>query len=324
MIIPSNNYQFTYIHLAAENKNLIGFESIKSTLLNAYSNKKLHHAILLNGKKGIGKASFAKEIVLEILGEIPEAKNALHPDLLLIEKEAEKREITVDKIRKIADFLNQTAAISPNKFIIINSACELNKSAANALLKILEEPHPNNFLILVSHNLSQVLPTIKSRCQILKISDLTFENFCQILRRKKPTISDEELKFLSDICDNSPAEAINIGSDITRLYELLLNSFKEKKISEELLKKISDKNFSFIILKKIFEFFFNRSAKFSSGFPLNFYFTEEEIFLELIKKFPPQKLFQIFDESLILLSKTTSLNLDKKLTFINIFNRISY
>ena len=301
-------------------QNLIGFDSTKSTLLGSYQNQKLHHAILLSGKKGVGKSSFAKELVLEIL----ESTNQTHPDLLLIEKEAEKKEITVDKIRTIASFSNQTAAISPSKFIIVDSACELNKSASNALLKILEEPHQNNFLILIAHNLSRVLPTIKSRCQIIKAPDLTFENFCEILRKKKPSISSEELKFLSDICDNSPAEAINLGADLTRLYDLFLNSLKAKKINEELLKKISDKNFSFSILQKIMEFFFNRTLKFSSNSQLEFYFSEEEVFLNLIQKIPPQKIFTIVDESLILLNRTIALNLDKKLTFINIFNNISY
>jgi DNA polymerase-3 subunit delta' len=114
---------------------LIGFNQTKSALFNSHQTQKLHHAILLHGKKGIGKASFAAELAKEILG-----KSALYPDLLLIEKEAEKKEITVDKIRKIADFSNQTSAISADKFILIDSACELNKSASNALLKILEEP----------------------------------------------------------------------------------------------------------------------------------------------------------------------------------------
>lgn len=299
---------------------LIGFDLVKSTLLASYQNQKLHHAILLHGKKGIGKSSFAKEFIAEIF----DTKNDNHPDLLLIEKDPEKKEITVDKVRKIADFVNQTSAISPNKFILIDSACELNKSASNAILKILEEPHKNNFLILISHNLNRVLPTIRSRCQIVRVPDLTFENFSKILHQKNPKFSDDEIKFLAEICNDSPAEAISFGSDLTRLYDLFLNSLNNKKIADELLKKLSDKNFSFTIFEKIFEFFTNRLIKFLSGMPLNFFFNEEEVFLNLTQKFPAKQIFAIADESLILLHKTTSLNLDKKLTFINLFNKISY
>jgi len=298
---------------------MIGFDSTHTSLLTSFQNQKLHHAILLHGKKGTGKASFAKEFVMKIL----DAKNTNHPDLLLIEKEAEKREITVDKIRKISAFANQTSAISSYKFIIIDSACELNKSASNALLKILEEPHKNNFLILISHNLGRVLPTIRSRCQIVKTSDLSFENFSEILRKKNPAISVGELQFLAEICDNSPADAINSGKDLTKIYELLLNSFSDKKIDAELLRKISDKNFSFAIFEKTFEFFINRLLKNLSSLSLNFFFNEEEVFLNLIQKFSAKEIFAIADETLILLHKTTSLNLDKKLTLINIFNQLN-
>jgi len=299
---------------------MIGFNVIESSLLNSYNNQKLHHAILLNGKKGIGKASFAKEFVAKIL----DIKNANHPDLLLIEKEAEKKEITVDKIRKITDFLNQTSAISLNKFIIIDSACELNKSASNALLKILEEPHKNNFLILISHNLNRVLPTIRSRCQIVKIPDLTLENFTEILREKTPRIPANELQFLSEICDNSAADAINLGPDLIRFYGLFLRSILNKKIGEELLKKISEKNFPFMVFEKIFEFFISRLVKISCGTELEFFFDEKEVFTNLTQKFSAKEIFQIADESLILLHKTTSIYLDKKLAVTNIFNRICY
>jgi DNA polymerase-3 subunit delta' len=298
---------------------LIGFDTINSALHTSFQNQKFHHAILLHGKKGIGKAMFAREFVAEIFG----GGSANHPDLLLIEKEAEKKEITVDKIRKIADFVNQTSAISPHKFIIIDSACELNKSAANAVLKILEEPHPNNFLILISHKLHRVLPTIRSRCFSVKIPDLTLENFTEILRQKNPRIIADELEFLSEICDNSPADAITFGADLTRFYGLFLRSILNKKIGEELLKKISDKNFSFIIFEKIFEFFIARLLKNLMNSEMKFFFDEQEVFANLTQKFSHKEIFAIADEALILLHKTTAMSLDKKLSFINIFNYFS-
>jgi DNA polymerase-3 subunit delta' len=302
---------------------LLGFSSTKSNLLNSYQNHKLPHAILLHGKKGIGKAEFAKEFVHEILNSKSTEGFKFHPDLLLIEKEAEKKEITVDKIRQIADFVNQTSAISENKFIIVDAASELNRSASNAILKILEEPHKNNFLILISHNLNRVLPTIRSRCQIVKIPDLSFEDFRKILREKNSQISDDELHFLSAICDNSPADAINLAEDLIEFYRDFLDSILKKKISEKLLKKISDKNFSFTIFEKAFEFFMSRLTRFLNDLELVYFFNEKEIFLTLEKKFSLKEIFAIEDESLILLHKTSSLSLDKKLTVINIFNKLA-
>lgn len=299
---------------------LIGFQPTDYALSNSFKNKKLHHAILLHGKRGIGKASFAKEFSCKIL----DAKNISHPDFLLIEKEEGKKEINVEKIRQISGFVNQTSAISENKVILVDSACNLNKSASNALLKILEEPNKNNFLILISHNLSKVLPTIRSRCQIVKIADFSFENFSAVLEQNNVKFSGDELQFLAEICDNSPADAINFGADLSRVYQLFLRSIINKKISEELLKKISDKNFSFMVFEKICEFFFNRLLKNLKGAPINFFFDEKEIFTNLIQIYPPKKIFVIADESLILLHKTTSSYLDQKLCVINIFNRICY
>lgn len=299
---------------------MLGFASTKSTLLGAYQNQKLHHAILFFGKKGIGKASFALEFAQEILGN----NTLANPDLLLIEKEPEKREIGVDKIRQIADFANQTAAISPNKFIIIDSACELNKSSSNALLKILEEPRANNFLILVAHNLNRVLPTIRSRCQVIKIADLSLTDFSQILSQKNLQFAPSDFQFLCEICDNSPANAINFGADFVRLYALFLRSILNKKISDELFKKIADKNFSFAVFEKIYEFFISRALAFFNGFSPQSYFDEAQVFANLHHKFSAEKFLVIADETLTLLRKTTPLSLDKKLSLINIFNQITY
>ncbi|NBV05706.1 MAG: AAA family ATPase [Proteobacteria bacterium] len=299
---------------------MIGFDSVKSALLTSYQSQKLHHAILLHGKKGIGKASFARDLAAEILGN----KISSNPDLFLIEKDAEKKEIGVDKIRSIANFANQTSAISANKFIIIDSACELNKSASNALLKILEEPRPNNFLILISHNLNRILPTIRSRCHLIKVPDLSRQDFNEILRQNNLNFAAKDLEFLSEIFDNSPADAIAFGLEITRFYELFLRSIINKKISEELLKKIAEKNFPFQIFEKSCEFFFNRLSKNIGNTQNNFYFEEEKIFTNLTRKLSAEKIFTISDESLNLLRKTLSLNLDKKLSFINIFNLICY
>jgi DNA polymerase-3 subunit delta' len=297
---------------------LLGYNSTKQHLFNSYHSNKLHHAILIHGKKGIGKASFAKELVLEILN----SQNVRHPNLLLIEKEEGKKEISVEKIRNISNFLNQTSAISKDKFIIIDSADELNKSSSNALLKTLEEPHANNFLILISHNPNKVIATIKSRCHIIKIADLDFANFVEILQKNNPLISSEEIKILAQICDNSPAKALENGIELINFYENLLSCLKTKTINGQIYKKISDKNFSLEIISEILTFLINRLVKFLNNSEIDFYFDEKEIFTALKKKFSLKEIFIIFDNINNSLQKTKSLNLDKKLTFINIFNQI--
>jgi DNA polymerase-3 subunit delta' len=271
---------------------------------------------LLNGKSGIGKASFAKNFAFEIL----DAKNENHPDILIIEKEDGKKEISVEKIREISSFLNQTSAISKNKVIIIDSADELNRSSSNALLKILEEPRNNNFLILISHSISKLLPTIRSRCQIIKINDLSFDDFSKIVKSEMPQILDEQIKILSEICDNSPAKAINDGEDLIWLYDSFLNSLKDKKIDEELLKKLADKKFNFENFIEIINFFFLRLIKFYNGKTDYFLFDEKEVFQDLKNKFSLEQIFYINDEANSSIARANSLSLDKKLTFINFYN----
>jgi DNA polymerase-3 subunit delta' len=299
---------------------LLGFESVKSSLSSLYQKNKLHHAILLYGAKGSGKASFAKEFVNEIL----ENKNFHHPDILLIEKEAGKKEIGVEKIRTISTFLNQTSAISAHKFIIIDSACELTRSASNAILKILEEPRRNNFLILIAHSKSKILPTILSRCQIVKTPALSLENFSKILHKKNPNLRFEEIEFLSKICENSLAEIFEQSVDLAGIYQDFLKSIQQRKLEESLLKKIADKNFSYAIFEKILAFFFNRLLKFSGQVEQKLFFTEAEIFLALQEKNSHQKNFLIAEEALIMARQTQLLHLDKKLSSLNIFNKICH
>ncbi len=307
----------------AEANKLIGFESIKSSLHGLYQNNKLHHAILLHGKKSIGKASFAKDFALEIINQ-----SNPHPDLIIIKKDENKRDISVDQIREIADFVNRTSAISKNKFIIIDSADHLNRASANALLKILEEPHPNNYLILTANSLSKLLPTIKSRCYLIKAPDIDFASFKAIVNQQHPSflpkISETELKILAEICDNAPAQAIVSGEELIGFYRDFLSSIKAKKIDEKILKKISDKNLNDEIFSEIIRFFLKRLSSYNNGTIEFFIFDEKEVFVDLHKKFSQEKFFDLNSKINSSLNFNLSLNLDKKLTFINIFNNICF
>jgi DNA polymerase-3 subunit delta' len=299
---------------------LIGFDNLKNNLTSLYQKQKLHHAILLHGKRGIGKASFINSLV----GEFLDSKNNFHPDFFKIEKEEEKKEITIDKIRKIFDFVNQTSASSGNKFILIDSACQLNRSSANALLKVLEEPQKNNFLFLVAHNLNAVLPTIRSRCSCILVEDLSKENFNKIIQNKDRFLNDEEISFLSEISEISPAFAIRYRHDLIDLYSDFLNSIYQKNLSEKILSKITGKDFSLEVFERIILFFINRFIKYLNNIEINFYLEEQKIFNYLAKKIGLEKLFSLVENFTSSLKKTSTLNLDKKLVITNIFNQICY
>ncbi|MFM7621294.1 MAG: AAA family ATPase [Alphaproteobacteria bacterium] len=299
---------------------LIGFEQHKTFFNNSYKNNKLHHANLIFGKKGIGKATFVNELCKEFLL----CKSEIHPDLKIITCLEDKKEISVEQIRQVIEFAYQTSASSANKFIIIDSACELNKNSSNALLKLLEEPLANNYFFLIAHNLNKVIPTLRSRCNLVKIDELNNNQFNQILEDNKLVYTDHNQQFLAMICDNSIALALNFADDFIKVYQLLINSVLDQKISEELLKKISEKNFNFYIVEKTINVFFSRFVKDNNQLLKNFFFNEKECFEFLKLKIDPRQAIKIYEDIFNKLSIVSSLYLDKKLLLINFINKICY
>jgi len=299
---------------------MIGFELIEENLKRNFEENKLHHGIIIAGKKGIGKASFIKQFCQKILHSSGEA----NADFRVVEKVDDKKSIGIEEIRKQSEFLNQTSAISEYKFLIIDSACELTNQASNSLLKTLEEPKNNNFLILITHNLSKIIPTIRSRCFIIKVPEFSMAQFFEILNQNKINNSEKEKIFLAQICDNCPALAIEFGADLIRFYQLFLQSILNQRISEELLKKISEKNLSFIIFEKILLHFFSQLLKSSNKINLDFYFSEHEVFDFLAPRFSSSQILNLAQESLESFEKAKSAHLDKKLNLTNIFNKICY
>ncbi|CCQ12176.1 DNA polymerase III delta prime subunit [Pseudoalteromonas luteoviolacea B = ATCC 29581] len=147
---------------------------LHNTLSQAFSQGKLHHAILLCGKRGVGKAVLAHNIVNALLCEAPNGLYACqrckacllqnagnHPDRMLLSSE---NGIGVDEVREIGDFVVHSAQQGGRKAVIVEDAQQLTVSAANALLKTLEEPTKNRYLLLTCTDVSLLPATISSRC----------------------------------------------------------------------------------------------------------------------------------------------------------------
>lgn len=137
------------------------------------------HAFLFGGAQGVGKRLFAEAFADWLLclqadnegacGQCRSCQLRLagnHPDRLVVEPEEEGKAIRIDAIRQLADFMGQTAQQGGRKVVILHPAEAMNPNAANALLKSLEEPSAETYLLLVSDQPSRLLPTIRSRCQI--------------------------------------------------------------------------------------------------------------------------------------------------------------
>lgn len=156
--------------------DLRGNHSVWQSLINDYLNNRISHSYFFTGPKGLGKSLTAKLYIKHLLkaDDILSKRidNNNFTDLLYISKQ-DKNEITIDEIRKTYNFFNQTPAECKYKFVIIDGAEDLNLNAANALLKVLEEPKSNTHLFLISHAPYKLIATIKSRCREIKFKPLT-------------------------------------------------------------------------------------------------------------------------------------------------------
>ena len=178
-----------------ETRRLFGQEDAERTLLQAFSGGRMHHAWLLCGRTGIGKATlayrFARHVLaraeerdassLEVDPEIAAARQVAalsHPGLLVLRRPYDVRSkrlstgIPVDEVRRLKSFLGLTAGDDAWRVIVVDSADDLNPNAANALLKSLEEPPRRAVFVLISSEPSGLLPTIRSRCRRLNMRPL--------------------------------------------------------------------------------------------------------------------------------------------------------
>ncbi len=164
-------------------------EAAEATFSAAVKQGRVHHAWLLAGPRGVGKATFAYRVARRLLGaaadpargrlgadpEDPISRQIVgraHPDLLVLRRDDEdgraRRQIPVDEARTLGEFFAKTPAMAAWRVAIVDAADDLNDAAANAVLKTLEEPPERGLLLLVSHAPGGLLPTVRSRCRRLR------------------------------------------------------------------------------------------------------------------------------------------------------------
>jgi len=212
---------------------IVGQDKAVEQFASAWATRKLHHAWLLAGPKGVGKASFAHAAARRVLADAAGPRVDLpgleapddhaivklvaagsHPDMRWLERlEKEKgeglaRDITIKQVRALGEFMGMTAALSPWRVAVIDSMDEMNKEASNALLKMLEEPPPNTIFFLVSHAPGRLLPTIRSRCRLLQFDALDDDAMTSILETHSPGLSPAERKRVVDMSFGSAGRAL--------------------------------------------------------------------------------------------------------------------
>ena len=210
-----------------------GGEGVETAFLEAIERGRLHHAWLLTGPEGVGKATFAYRAARRLLGARPDAALGLlgsnpedpvsrqvasrsHPDLLVLEREVEdgkpRKYIPVDDARRLPEFFSKAPASAPFRVAIIDSVDDMNINAANALLKTLEEPPARGVLFLVSHSPGGLIATIRSRCRRLAFAPWSEERVHGFLTECAGT-SPEDAARLARMARGAPGRALRMAED---------------------------------------------------------------------------------------------------------------
>ncbi|MFQ6554298.1 DNA polymerase III subunit delta', partial [Aestuariibius insulae] len=220
-----------------ETETLFGQSEAEAAFLGAMGSGRLHHGWLLTGPRGIGKATLAWKIAAALLaGQVTDAQALFtespaleipldhpdrrlllagsHPRLFLLRRSYDgktkrlKSAIGVDEVRALKGFFSMSAADGGHRAVIVDSADEMTNQAANALLKLLEEPPVSTTLLLISHQPSRLLPTIRSRCRTLRLAPLSPEDTAAALAQAG--FASEESPALAALTAGSVGDAIRL------------------------------------------------------------------------------------------------------------------
>ena len=234
-------------------QRLLGHETAEKTMLAAHESGRLHHAWLMTGPRGIGKATlawrFARFLLcgqqqgglfgggaaegLDVAADAPgrslvDARS--HPDLFHLRRTLNpdtgrmRAEIAVDDVRELGAFMHMTPAMGRWRVAIVDSADEMNRNSANAVLKVLEEPPPNAVLLIVAHAPGRLLPTIRSRCRRLALHPLADDIMTRLLGDYAPEVKEQERAALARLAEGSIGRALELaGAGSLELYSEMVS-----------------------------------------------------------------------------------------------------
>jgi DNA polymerase-3 subunit delta' len=232
---------------------IVGQDRVVEQFATAWRSRKLHHAWLLAGPKGVGKATFAHAAARRVLSEaagpafdlpgietpadhpiVKLIEAGSHPDMRWLERlpkekgEGLARNISVDQVRSLGELFDLSPALSPWRVAVIDTIDELEASGANALLKMLEEPPANSLFLLVSHAPGRLLPTIRSRCRRLDFQPLGDDAMAAILEAQAPEVNSAERQRIISMSFGSAGRALAFAElELAKLEEAALAILRE-------------------------------------------------------------------------------------------------
>jgi len=353
-----------------ENPDLVGHENAEARFLAAWNSGRLPHAWLLGGPEGIGKATLAFRIARFVLSQgshpgedagnnlfgepvLPDSlyiepdaaifrrtASAGHADLTTLERTINKDNgrlrtaISVEDVRSCGDFLRLTPAEAGWRVLVVDSADELNLNAANALLKMLEEPPARALILLVCHTPMRLLPTIRSRCCQLSLKPLEAEQLDRVLSGALPDVDSADVAALSRLAEGSPGRAIAIaeqdGLGLFRELISLLSAYPQT--STAALHGLGDKlsragtEEKFRVTMRLFSWWLGRLVREASrGAPAPAPIVPEETGCgnRLIAAAGVERLLEVWEKVTALSEQALRQNLDRKHILLSMFSIIN-
>ncbi|HZT88059.1 MAG TPA: DNA polymerase III subunit delta' [Stellaceae bacterium] len=341
------------------NPLLLGHEPAERTLRELFETSRLPHALLLCGPRGIGKATLAFRFARFVLARssteaallpapkagaslaIPEESGVFrrvaaggHADLLTVERAYDPKrrrmrsEIVVEDARQIAEFLRLTPAEGGWRIVIVDGADEMNRNAANALLKIVEEPPRRVLLLVVAHSPGRLLPTIRSRCQRLSLAPLPTPIVRQLLRRYRPDLADGEAEALALLAEGSIGRAVELAdAGGLELYRSLLAL--AARVDPTALHALADRltrpntEDAYAMAADLLAQILGRAAVIGAGAGSEDAAGEGEALRQLSRRAPPARWAALREEVTQTFSRTDDLNLDRKQAIMGAFFAIA-
>jgi len=339
-----------------ETSTIVGHQAAMADVAGAIMSGRMHHAWLLSGPRGIGKATLAYRMARTLLKhgagaavppdlavpvDDPVFRKVMalsHPDLLLLRRPVDKTDriqgvMPVDEVRKAFDFFSLSAGEGGWRVCIVDSADDMNIAAANALLKILEEPPKQSIFLLISHSPGRLLPTIRSRCRKLMLGSLNDRDLLQVIAAHFPELNKDELRLAAQLAEGRPGSALALardgGLDLFREMIALLMALPQPDLAalHALGDRLSRVNAgqSYETMMEMLTAWLARMVRLGAAgaMPPDRVAGEGALMQRLLAAAPLDQWTQVWENTNSLLRRADSVNLSRKQVILSIFSRLA-
>ena len=354
--LPRNDLLEGFSH-PRELAKLIGHEEAEKTFLDSFNSGRFHHAWLITGVKGVGKASFAYRAAKFLLSQegkggglfgppdsldsplnhpsLPLVQAESHPGLSVLRRQYDPKTkklpkvIRINDVRALSSFFGLKSSDGGWRVVIVDTVDDMNINAANAFLKVLEEPPKQTIFLLLSHTPAGLLPTIRSRCRTLPLRPLSMDQVQQIISPLTDEIDRDKLDILTSISEGSPGKALSLmqagGLEVFMSILDLFQSYpafdpaKLHGLADIVAKK--DGEGTYRIFCELFPWWLSRLVRAAGiGFDQLPLVTGEQAIMEMLAAAHPLDFWvDKWEKANHLIERADSINLDRKQVVLNLF-----